>query len=157
MVLVVTLSAGFACAPAVPPQPTVEQDTAAINQVRAAYVSAWKKGDVEGTARGFADDAVLLSPGNEPRVSGRSAIAKSNEDFFTHFTPNDAELTPEEIKIIGDWAFESGIYKMTARAKANDQTISQHGRYLVLLQRQADGSWKIARLIDSADSAPPAK
>lgn len=154
--LVVLLMAGNACAPAAsPPEPkaTVEQDMAAIEKIRSDYTSAWKAGDADRIANLYGDDAIAL-PGNQPTASGRSAILKFNKDFFDQFTPGSLDLGPQETKIIGDWAFDRGTYTVMATSKAGGQPMNDQGRYLVILQRQADGSWKVARDMDNNDHPP---
>jgi len=152
------LAASIACAaPAsdsAQPQANHEQDMAAIDKIRAAFVTAWKAGDAGAIANLYAEDATVM-PANQPTASGHDAIMQYNAGFFEQFTPSDFQVMPEETKVIGDTAFDRGMYKLMATPKAGGESISDHGRYLILLQRQADGSWKVTKDIDNND-APPA-
>jgi uncharacterized protein (TIGR02246 family) len=151
------LAVSSACVRATQPAETqaqAEQDAAAIDQIRADYVAAFKAADASGIADLYTEDATVM-PGNQPTVSGRSGIVKYNEEFFSQFTPDNIELTVEETRVMGDWALDRGTYDVTATPKTGAETINEHGRYLVLLQRQTDGSWKVARDIDNTDSPPP--
>jgi ketosteroid isomerase-like protein len=85
------------------------------------------------------------------------AILKYNQDFFTQFMPGKIELMPEETRLMGDWAFDRGMYDVTAMVKNGGRKMAEHGRYLVVMQKQADGSWKVARDFDNIDSPPPAQ
>lgn len=129
------------------------QDTGAIDKLRAAYTSAWNAGNAAEIADLYTEDAVAL-PGNQPTADGRDAILKYNQDFFAQFTPGKMELTPEETKIMGDWAFDRGTYHMMATPTSGGDAVEAQGRYLVILQRQADGSWKVARDTDNTASPP---
>ena len=40
---------------------------------------------------------------------------------------------------MGDWAFDRGQFTMTLTPKAGPADVTEHGKYLVLLQKQADG------------------
>jgi uncharacterized protein (TIGR02246 family) len=153
-VLVTLAIATGACAQQ-PARPTMEADTAALNALRNQFVAAYKAGDADKVAALYTDDAVVL-PKDEATVKGRSAIAASDKAFFDQFTPKQVVLSSEEIKIMGDWAFDRGTYKLTIAPKAGGQSATAEGRYLVLLQRQTDGSWKAARYAGNGSTPPPA-
>jgi uncharacterized protein (TIGR02246 family) len=158
LALAALLAAASACSSATDtakPATTTEQDTAAIARGRDAYVAGWKAGNATDIASGYTSDA-LAFPANQPTVTGRDAITKFNDDFFRQFTPDDIKLTPEETKVMGDWAFDRGTYHVVATPKVGGDHVTEDGRYLVLLQRQADGSWKMARDIDNTIKPTPA-
>jgi len=129
---------------------TVEQDRAGINKTRSAYVSAWKGTDADQMANLYTHDALVLYP-NQPAVVGRSAILVYFKAFFAEFTQEDFELTSEEIEVAGQWAFDRGTYRWRGVPRAGGDPVSDHGKYLVVLQRQPDGSWKVARDMDNSD------
>jgi uncharacterized protein (TIGR02246 family) len=135
------------------PKPNVDADSAAIAKTFAEYVSAWKASDAGRIANLYGDDAVIL-PGDHPAENGRAAITEFNKSFFDQFAPGSFEISAEDTKIIGDWAFEDGAYSFTAMPKAGGKQISDRGKYLVVLQRQNDGSWRWFRDIDNSDSPP---
>jgi uncharacterized protein (TIGR02246 family) len=132
------------------------QDKQALDELRSSYASAWDSGNASAIADLYSADAMAF-PGNQPTVTGRDAILKYNEDFFAQYKPGKMDLTPEETRIMGDWAFDRGTYHMTATAKSGDQAMEARGRYLVILRKQADGSWKVSRDFDNTDSAAPAQ
>ncbi len=130
-------------------------DKPAIDKLRSAYAAAWTAGDAGAVANLYADDAMTF-PGNQPTASGRDAILKSNEGFFTQFAPGKLELVPEETTLMGDWAFDRGSYHMMATPKAGGDALDTRGRYLVILHKQSDGTWKVARDFDNTEGAPGA-
>ena len=127
-----------------------EQDRAGINKTRNEYVSAWKAANAEQLANLYTTDALVLYP-NQPAVVGSGAILAYFKSFFAEFTPKDFELTSAEIEIAGTWAFDRGTYRLRAEARAGGNPLEDHGKYLVVLQRQPDGSWKVARDMDNSD------
>lgn len=54
-------------------------------------------------------------------------------------------ITNKEARIAGDLAFSRGIFTLSMTPKAGGETIKLSGKYLTILEKQADGSWKIAR------------
>lgn len=134
-------------------RPNVDADSASIAKTFAEYVSAWKASDAGRIANIYCDDAVIL-PGDHRAESGRAAITKFNQDFFDQYLPGSFEISAQDTKIIGEWAFEDGAYSFTAVPKAGGKAISDRGKYLVVLQRQNDGSWRWFRDIDNSDSPP---
>ena len=109
-----------------------------------------KPRDAEALARLYADDALVLYP-NQPAVSGRAAILGYFTAFFREFTQSDFELTSEEIEVAGSWAFDRGTYRWKGVPRAGGDPVEDHGKYLVILQRQTDGSWKVFRDMDNSD------
>ena len=143
-----------ACEPAGSTKPVagaaVEQDRAGINKTRSEYVSAWKAANADQIANLYTNDALVLYP-NQPSVEGRGAIHAYFASFFAEFAQQGFELTSSEIEVVGPWAFDRGTYRWRAVPRAGGDPIEDHGKYLVILQRQTDGSWKVARDMDNSD------
>ena len=55
------------------------------------------------------------------------------------------KISNEEVRAGGDWAFARGTYQATLTPKAGGAAGSIDGKYMTILTRQADGSWKIYR------------
>ena len=51
----------------------------------------------------------------------------------------------EEIEVAGDWAFSRGTYTFTGTKKAGGKPIQIIGKFIHILKRQPDGSWKLTR------------
>jgi len=65
-------------------------------------------------------------------------------------------LSPEEVQPAGaEWAFERGTYTITLTPKTGGDPIRDVGKYITLYQRQADGSWRMARDIWNSNNPPP--
>lgn len=123
-----------------------------IDQTRTAYVAAWKAANASALANLYTENALVLYP-NQPAVTGRSAISDYFRGFFAEFPQNDFELTSAEIEIAGPWAFDRGAYRWRGVPRGGGAPAADSGKYLVILQRQASGEWKIARDMDNSDRA----
>jgi uncharacterized protein (TIGR02246 family) len=126
------------------------KDKSAIDTTRETYAAAWRTGNAADVAGLYADDALVLYP-NQPPVVGKAAIRTYFDRFFGDFTQNEFELTSAEIQIAGSWAFDRGTYRWKGTPKAGGPAVEDHGKFLVILQRQPDGSWKVARDMDNSD------
>jgi len=147
------LLGGCAGTPVKEEKPSADADKAVIGKTLDEYIAAWKAADAGRIALLYSDDAVIL-PGDHPAESGRAPITKYNQDFFDEYAPNSFEISSKDREIDGDWAFDSGSYTFTAAAKKGGKPLSDVGKYVVIMKRQGDGSWKWFRDIDNSDGPP---
>jgi uncharacterized protein (TIGR02246 family) len=124
----------------------------AIDKTRNAYVAAWRAANPEQIAELYTDDAYVLYP-NQPAVEGKLAIRDYFRNFFRDFPKNEFELASAEIVVTGPWAFDRGTYRWKGTPRAGGKAIEDNGKYLVVLQQQGDGTWKVARDMDNSDLA----
>jgi uncharacterized protein (TIGR02246 family) len=146
-----------ACAPSAPP-PAAAADTtadvAAIGQVRSEYEAAVNAGDAARITTLYTADGITM-PSHRPLVSGRDAILAYEQELMSTFSPT-LSLTAAETRVLGDWAYDRGSYRLTLTPKAAGGTpVTDEGKYLVLLQKQNDGSWKLARGSSNSDLPMP--
>ena len=157
LIAVALAVAAVSCSPA--PATTAPADTskdvAAINTLRADYAAAYNSGDVNKLMTLYASDAVMMQE-HEPTVVGADNIRKAMDGLMSTMTA-DMTLTADETKVMGDMAFDRGTFKLTLTPKTAGQPgMSENGKYLVLLQKGSDGSWKLAREIgNTSDPLPP--
>ena len=132
-----------------------DEDKAGVRALDAEWARAATVGNGEAIAALYAPDAVLLPPG-EPMVKGEAA-KKYWVDFTNGFS-GPTELNTMAVEGAGDMATAIGTYKMTLTPKkAGAKALpAEEGKYLEVLKRQEDGSWKIIYDMWSPD-APPAK
>lgn len=126
-----------------------------IDKTRAAYAAAWQKADAAVIAELYTEDAKVLYPDQAP-VAGRGNIREYFKGFFQEFPKNEFVLATSEVVINGDWAFDNGTYTWKATPAAGGKPQEDHGKYLVILRRQADGRWLVARDMDNS-SLPAAQ
>jgi uncharacterized protein (TIGR02246 family) len=148
--LVLALSVA-ACAPAAPPD-TTGADLAALDAFRDAWVAAYNSGDADAVANLYADDAVNL-PQGQPTVIGRGFIRDGiAAQLATGATT--VTVTADATQVSGNLAFDSGTYSTVVRPATGGGPVTVTGRYIVILRRQTDGSWKMVRGIDNSPTPP---
>jgi uncharacterized protein (TIGR02246 family) len=132
-------------------------DLAAIDSVRAAYVAAFNVGDATALAANYASDGQSMDHG-QTTASGSAGVDANMKAAFEQMS-GTIEISPSKTEVSGDLAYDLGAYKTTMAPKAGGAPAIEVGRYLVVLKRQTDGSWKIAAHMGNlpAPAAPPAK
>ena len=117
-------------------------EEAAVRAVDAEWARAATAGDGSAVAALYAADATLLPPG-EPVRQGEAA-KKYWVDFTAGFS-GPAELNTTTVEGRGDLAYAVGTYRMTLTPKkAGAKALpTEEGKYIEVLKKQADGSWKI--------------
>lgn len=119
-----------------------------IAKTRTAYQAAWRAGDATAIAELYTQDAFVLYP-NQPAVSGHDAIQDYFKGLFTEFPGGEIVLTSDEVVVMGQFAFDRGAYRW--KGMAGGTALEDTGKYLVVLQLQPDGTWKVARDMDNSD------
>lgn len=121
-----------------------------IDSCRKKYVSAWLAADAQRITNVYADNAIVLYP-NQPAVQGRASILSYFKNFFKEFRQDNFELISDEVEIIGSVAYDRGKYKWKGTPVKGGNPIDDYGKYLVILQQQSDGSWKVLGDMDNSD------
>jgi uncharacterized protein (TIGR02246 family) len=116
-------------------------DRAAIRSADSAFASAANAGDAEKIAEVYAEDAALFAP-NLPPQKGRAAVKAFWGGFLDAYTVR-FEVVSDTIEGRGDLAYNQGHYRFTAVPKAKGVPgVADEGKFLEILRKQADGSWK---------------
>lgn len=123
-----------------------EADRAAIQQNRDAFAKGINTKDFATPASMYADDGAVLPP-NGIAVQGRQAIQK----WLGEFPPiSDFKLEPVDVDGRGDIAYARGNYSMTL-SPPGVAPIRDHGKWVEVWRKQADGSWKMRWDIFNSD------
>ena len=133
-------------------------DEAAIAKIRTAYQAAALAQDGAAIAKLYAPDGEEMPP-NAPAAKGRAAIEAFHKALGQQFMMHGMTITSGEVKITGDRAFDVGTYKQTLMAQKGGGMIDDHGKYVVLLKKDASGAWWVTHAIYNSDvplPAPPA-
>jgi uncharacterized protein (TIGR02246 family) len=134
--------------------PDPNADRAALNKLRGDWVTAFNAGDTQGIAATYSENAVLMPQNQEP-VMGRAAIEAYYKALYGQASAK-ISLTSQEVVMIGeDAALDRGTYVLSITPKAGATPIEDAGKYLVILQRQSDGTWKATRDIDNSSRPMP--
>ncbi len=145
LVLLMTLPA---CRGRVASDPNARQ---AIEAAVTRYVAASNRGDADALMELYAEDAVLLPPDHEP-IQGREAI----REFWRQGTDQGLEVSTLRVDTDGKLGYLVGRYKLPA----TEDEPADSGKYVMCLQRQVDGSWKLTADIwnssgtEGGDSVP---
>ena len=130
-----------------------EVDLKAIDNVRDAHVAAVNAGDARTWAAQFTDDGVQMPP-NMPVNVGRSLIESWSKAFMDLFGLEFA-LSVEEVRVLGKWAFERGIYTISLSPKSGGPPMQDEGKYITIYERKSGESWRMARDIWNSNNSPP--
>jgi uncharacterized protein (TIGR02246 family) len=128
-------------------------DLSAIHAADSAFAAAVNAGNVDGVAAVYASNASLLPP-NLPPQKGRNAIRSFWGGFLNAYTVR-FEIGSDIIEGRGDLAYNLGHYTFTAvpKAKANPG-VADEGKFVEILKKQPDGSWKYVVDMYSSNLAP---
>jgi uncharacterized protein (TIGR02246 family) len=125
-----------------------QADLRAIDKLSQTDIAACLKDDVDTMCSLWTDDGVLLMPGSPPLV-GKKAVcgmlqaqkAQSNGSKTTGYTEDW-----DEVRVVGDYAWQWGKMSQTVKDRSGKQE-TMHVNAIRILQRQPDGSWKVARAV----------
>jgi uncharacterized protein (TIGR02246 family) len=123
----------------------------AIEGIWREYSASLNAGDLDRWLALWTEDGLQMPPG-EPAVAGKANIRTRNRAALDLFT-FDMSITNQEIQTAGDWAYSRGVYQARLSPKAGGEPMQIDGKYMTILARQADGSWRIHRDIFNSSSA----
>jgi uncharacterized protein (TIGR02246 family) len=83
-------------------------------------------------------------PPGAPRRVGKEQIRREMQLLFDLFDTGNMSIQTEEVRILGNWAYSHGTYEFQMTPKEGGETRSYSGKFLDVLEKQVDGSWKIA-------------
>ncbi len=135
-------------------------DTAAAVQAvkdgDAAQLKAAQALDVAGVVAGYSADATVMPP-NTPAVSDAAAIQKAWAAMLVPGTQVTWAPSKVEVAASGDIAYDQGTYSVTAPGP-DGKPMTDKGKYLAVVKKQADGSWKVSEDMWNSDlpAAAPA-
>jgi uncharacterized protein (TIGR02246 family) len=161
MFLTVLALAVSACGPGSPgsagkvdvPAALSASDSAGIAAADSAFQAAANSGDAAAVAAVYAVDASLLPP-NSPVQRGRNAIRTFWAGFLDAYTVK-FELAQDMMEGRGDLAYSMGHFRLTAVPKAKSAPgIADEGKFVEILKKQPDGTWKYVVDIYNSNLAP---
>ena len=133
-------------------------DEQALRDADAQWSKAAEAKDLDKTVSYYADDAIVMPP-NASAATTKEAIRSAWKEMLT--TPGAAiswKATKVQVAQAGDLAYVSGTYEETM-TDASGQSVKDHGKYVEIFKKQADGTWKVVADIWNSDlpaSAPAA-
>ena len=139
-------------APAPTPPDTRAADLQAVKDVEAAWVKDATSKDPDKWASYFTEDGSGLYPG-AGILNGKAAIKAAMAPYLAD--PNFS-LTFQSTRAVasksGDMVYSQGTYTMTMTNPKTKKPMTDHGKYLTVYTKQADGSWKAVADTFNSDS-----
>ena len=127
-----------------------DADKATLRQNDETFAKAANAKDFATCVSLYTDDGAMLPP-NSATLQGRAEIQK----WMAGFPPfSDFKLDIVDIDGRGDLAYVRGNYSMTI-SPAGAAPIHDHGKYVEILRKQSDGSWKMKWDIFNSDVPAP--
>ena len=124
-----------------------------LRDVTQRYVEAFNRGDLDAAVEFYTDDATFLHPHAEI-VSGKQAIKEFFEAGRVFLGLKRLNFEILESGCDGNLAYERGIMQIDIEPEGG-QALVDKGKYLVVMKRQSDGSWKVAVDIWNSDLPEP--
>ena len=146
-----------ACGQQTPPD-TQAADESAIRDLDAQWSKTAAASDVQGTVSYYSDDASVLPP-NAPIATGKQAIHAVWVSLLGPGVSLSWQASKVEVSRSGDLAYAMGVYQATMK-DSQGKPVADHGKYVEVWKKQADGKWKTVADIFNSDlppSPPPEK
>lgn len=118
-------------------------DVAKVYQLWNEVAAAMNAGDMERWIGLWVDDGIQMPP-NAPRRVGKMEIQRGMQSQFDLFDTTNMVVHTEEVRILGDRAYSHGTYEFELVPRGGGETKGYFGKFLDVLEKQIDGSWKIA-------------
>lgn len=131
----------------------MDEEERAIGAARAAFAAALRAGDARAAACLYSEDARLLAPSAEP-IKGRAAI----EGYWrtgVEAGVSEIDLEMSELRLQDGLAYEIGHYSLQLDGEGGDMVVDR-GTYLLVHERQPDGTWRWAVEMFNPDAPPGA-
>jgi uncharacterized protein (TIGR02246 family) len=123
-------------------------DEAAIRDLWQTYQTARVEGDADTWLNLWHEEGIQMPPGTPAR--GFDLVEEGVRASFAPGVVSSMEIDPQEIQVLDDWAYARGVY--TSARTVDGQEVEVDGKFMTILRRQDDGSWKIYRDIFNSNT-----
>jgi len=138
--LVAVLALGACSDSRGPAESEVSASTFELGQMNRDFAAALNAKDARAAAALYTEDAVLIPPG-EPMVRGRQAIEEYWRGAIESGGVREVSVETIDAGSSGSLGYETGKFKLTATGP-DGNTVTETGRYVELLRREPDGTWR---------------
>ena len=136
------------------PKVDLAAEEKAIRDAETAWANVVPTGDVDKVVAFYAEDAVMLPPG-EGVATGKAAIRASWSQLLGL---TDLKLTwaPTKVEVAksGDLAYDVGTYAMSYK-DASGKAVNDIGKFSTVWRKEATGGWKVVVDIINSDLPAP--
>lgn len=119
-------------------------------EINTKWYAAFDAGDAAAIAKFYATDAVVFAP--DQTLRGRAAVQAYHAGNFQK-TRFKCEWGIDSVQAVGKQAAVLGHDSCVETPKAGGAAKTTKSRWLTIYERQADGSWLMAR--DASEPATP--
>ena len=120
-----------------------------IKKVNQKYLEFYNSGNYEGVASLHTEDAVVMPPNVPARIGKDQIMSAIKEGVDMGFT--DLKFIENDIKIFGNLAYDEGSYSLNVKSEKGEVIDNDSGKYLVVWEKQNDGSWLMKKDIWNSD------
>jgi uncharacterized protein (TIGR02246 family) len=133
---------------------TNDADVAAISQLLKQYCQAANDSNLDAFMSLWDDNAIRQEP-DQPSIHGKEQIYKHFEMTFNEFGGDIEIYGDTEIQVTGpSWAYCRGTFTFDLTPKQGGPVTHLDGKWMDILKKQADGSWKIYRDMINFNAPP---
>ena len=123
-----------------------------IEQAANAYREAVLAADAGRVAATYRDDAMEMPP-CQPLLRGRAAIEEYYRQLFTApIKITDFTFSHIETTAAGKFGYTTGTYRRKIQPNSGEP-LEESGKFVVIVKRDASGSWKAAYVMYNSDRA----
>jgi ketosteroid isomerase-like protein len=135
------------------PEVNLAAEEKAIRATETEFAKAAAAKDVDKVVAFYAEDAVMLPPG-EAAATSKAAIQASWAQLLA-LPDLEMTWTPTKIEVAksGDLAYDYGTFAMSHKNAAG-KVVNDRGKYTTVWKKAATGGWKA--LVDTSNSDLPA-
>jgi ketosteroid isomerase-like protein len=144
--LAATCLAGLACASG----SSNAEATAGIDSLNARIVQAYRNHDPQAYGALYTDSAVFEWPAFNT-VRGARDLEKMARENWASLKDMDLRLTVSSRRFARDHATEFGAFEQSY-SDGTGKRMTEFGRYVAVLLRQSDGTWRMDRFFGFEDS-----
>jgi uncharacterized protein (TIGR02246 family) len=126
-----------------------EKARPAIETVFKRFVETYNKQEADALAALYAENATYIGTAGDI-TQGREKIRVGLKNSLQYL--RDMQITPAEFGANGDLAYQSGAYSQKV-VVPNQPPETYSGKYLIVLRRMPDKTWKIQTQMVSRDRA----
>jgi ketosteroid isomerase-like protein len=141
---------GATCITCSQPRPSAGAANGGIDSLNARVVQAYRSHDPVAYAALYTDTAVFEWPAFNT-VRGPTALAAMARDNWASLRDMDLRLSVSSRRVASDHATEFGAFEQSWRDSSGSR-MTEFGRYVSFLLRQADRSWRMDRFFGFEDS-----
>ncbi len=134
-------------------QTSTTADEEALRETIEAWDAAYNSRDADAMAAQYAEDALRMNA-NEAALRGREAIrAGFVEEWESGLWGSDTQGVLRDVHMSGDLAMARGTWTATNNP-TDEEPFQDHGNWMTLYRRSANGSWKMVWDIWNSSSPP---